>query len=108
MDFDVNALRKKVNEVQKEIAAKKKVWFRANFTWWIFNVFVQAKEPADDLVAVKKEIDAQVENKKKEAKEFEIKMRQKASTVGNIVGKDAPVSLTEVSDLPCRILVWKN
>jgi len=58
---------------------------------------LQAKEPADELVATKKEIDAQVEKKKKEAKEFEIKMRQKASTVGNIVGKNAPVSLTEVS-----------
>ncbi|PPQ84928.1 hypothetical protein CVT26_008584, partial [Gymnopilus dilepis] len=78
MDFDTNALRKKVNEVQKEIAAKKK-----------------AKENADDLVATKKEIDAQVEAKKKEAKEFEALMRQKASTVGNIVGKNVPVSLTE-------------
>jgi seryl-tRNA synthetase len=68
----------------------------------ILNVFLQAKQPADDLVAVKKEIDTQVEDKKKEAKEFEIKMRQKASTVGNIVGKDAPVSLTEVSDLQVR------
>ena len=57
----------------------------------------QAKQPADDLVATKKEIDAQVEEKKKEAREFEIKMRQKASTVGNIVGKNVPVSLTEVS-----------
>ena len=56
----------------------------------------QAKQPADDLVATKKEIDAQVEEKKKEAREFEIKMRQKASTVGNIVGKNVPVSLTEV------------
>ncbi|KAF8878809.1 hypothetical protein CPB84DRAFT_1817478 [Gymnopilus junonius] len=78
MDFDTNALRKKVNEVQKEISAKKK-----------------AKEPADDLVAAKKEIDAQVEAKKKESKEFEVLMRQKASTVGNIVGKNVPVSLTE-------------
>lgn len=47
-------------------------------------------------MAAKKEIDAQVEAKKKEAKEFEIKMRQKAGTIGNIVGKNAPVSLTEV------------
>ncbi|KAG5639750.1 hypothetical protein H0H81_000030 [Sphagnurus paluster] len=78
MDFDTNALRKKVNEVQKQIAAKKK-----------------AKESADDLVAAKKEIDAEVEARKKEAKEFEIKMRQKASTIGNIVGPNAPVSLTE-------------
>lgn len=27
VDFDTNALRKKVNEVQKQIAAKKKVCF---------------------------------------------------------------------------------
>ena len=47
-------------------------------------------------MATKKEIDAQVEAKKKEAKEFEALMRQKASTVGNIVGKNVPVSLTEV------------
>ncbi|KAF8352086.1 hypothetical protein F5887DRAFT_933888 [Amanita rubescens] len=78
MDYDTNMLRKKVNEVQKEISAKKKV-----------------KEPADDLVAAKKEIDAQVEAKKKEAKEFEIRMRQKAGTVGNIIGKNVTVSLTE-------------
>jgi seryl-tRNA synthetase len=64
-------------------------------------MYSQAKEPADDLVAAKKEIDDQVEAKKKEAKEFEAKMRQKASTVGNIVGKNVPVSLTEVSDTVC-------
>lgn len=56
----------------------------------------QAKESADDLVAEKKEIDAQVEAKKKEAKDFEVTMRQKASKIGNIVGKNVPVSLTEV------------
>ncbi len=56
---------------------------------------MQAKQPADDLVTAKKEIDAQVEAKKKEAKEFEIRMRQKAGTVGNIIGKNVPVSLTE-------------
>lgn len=48
-------------------------------------------------MAEKKAIDDQVEAKKKEAKEFEVKMRQKAGTIGNIVGKNAPVSLTEVS-----------
>jgi len=48
MDFDTNALRKKVNEVQKEISAKKK-----------------AKEAADELVAAKKELDTQVEDRKK-------------------------------------------
>ncbi|KAF8892950.1 hypothetical protein BD779DRAFT_1507933 [Infundibulicybe gibba] len=85
MDFDTNALRKKVNEVQKEIAAKKK-----------------AKQPADELVAAKKEIDARVEAKRKETKEFEIKMRHKAGTIGNIVGKNAPVSLTEDDNVTLR------
>ncbi|KAG6907529.1 hypothetical protein DXG01_008565 [Tephrocybe rancida] len=85
MDFDTNALRKKVNEVQKQIAAKKK-----------------AKESADELVAEKKAIDAEVEAKKKEAKEFEIKMRQKAGTIGNIVGPNAPVSLTEDDNVTVR------
>ncbi|KAF9530547.1 seryl-tRNA synthetase [Crepidotus variabilis] len=78
MDFEINNLRKQVNDVQKEISAKKK-----------------AKENADELVASKKEIDTQVEIRKKDAKEFEIKMRQKAGTIGNIVGKAVPVSLTE-------------
>ncbi|KAG6830196.1 hypothetical protein H0H92_001783 [Tricholoma furcatifolium] len=85
MDFDTNALRKKVNEVQKQIAAKKK-----------------AKESADELVAEKKAIDEQVAAKLKEAKEFEIKMRQKASTIGNIVGPNAPVSLTEDDNVTLR------
>ncbi len=56
----------------------------------------QAKENADELVAKKKDLDAQVAAKRAEAKEMEAKMRQKASTAGNIVGKDVPVSMTEV------------
>ena len=48
----------------------------------------------------KKQLDAQVEAKRKETKEYEITMRQKASTAGNIVGKDVPVSSTEVIDHP--------
>lgn len=96
VDYDTNALRKKVNEVQKEISAKKKVGIDLIVTQVTDDGLNQAKQSADDLVAVKKEIDAQVEEKKKEAREFEIKMRQKASTVGNIVGKNVPVSLTEV------------
>jgi seryl-tRNA synthetase len=57
---------------------------------------VQAKENADDLVASKKELDAQVEANRKKTKEFEVKMRQLTATVGNVVGKDVPVSQTEV------------
>ncbi|PIL29037.1 hypothetical protein GSI_09085 [Ganoderma sinense ZZ0214-1] len=78
LDFEANNLAKSVNTVQKEIAAKKK-----------------AKENADELVAKKKEIDAQVIAKRNEAKDVEAKMRQRASTVGNIVAKGVPVSLTE-------------
>ena len=60
---------------------------------------VQAKENADELVARKKELDEQVAAKRAESKEHEAKMRQKASTVGNIVGSGAPVSLTEVCNM---------
>jgi seryl-tRNA synthetase len=38
-----------------------------------------------------------VDAKRKETREFEVEMRKKASTVGNLVAKDVPVSLTEVS-----------
>ncbi|TFK75690.1 seryl-tRNA synthetase [Pluteus cervinus] len=86
MDFEINGLRKQVNEVQKNISAKKK-----------------AKEPADDLVAAKKKIDEEVEVKKKQAKDFEVEMRKKASNVGNIVNKDVPVSLTEDDNVTLRM-----
>ncbi|KAH8829105.1 seryl-tRNA synthetase [Flagelloscypha sp. PMI_526] len=78
MDFDASTIAKQGNVIQKEIGAKKK-----------------AKENADDLVAKKKEIDAQVDAARKAAKEFEAKMRHKAGTVGNIVGPNAPTSQTE-------------
>ncbi|KAI0752707.1 serine-tRNA ligase [Daedaleopsis nitida] len=78
LDYEANNLAKSVNSVQKEIAAKKK-----------------AKENAEELVAKKKDIDAQVLAKRAEAKELEAVMRQKASNAGNIVGKDVPVSMTE-------------
>ncbi|KAI0325504.1 serine-tRNA ligase [Cubamyces sp. BRFM 1775] len=84
LDFDASNLAKEVNAVQKEIAAKKKV------------------QNADELVAKKKGIDAQVVAKRAEAKELEAKMRQKASTVGNIVGKNVPVSLTEDDNATLR------
>jgi seryl-tRNA synthetase len=56
----------------------------------------QAKENADDLLAEKKAIDAQVDAKRKDARDAELAMRQKASTIGNIVNKGVPVSQTEV------------
>jgi seryl-tRNA synthetase len=60
----------------------------------------QAKENADDLLVEKKAIDAQIDAKRKEAREAEQAMRQKAGTIGNIVNKGVPVSQTEVRYLP--------
>jgi len=85
MDYESSQLSKKINALQKEIGAKKK-----------------AKENADDLVAAKKELDAQVEANRKKTKEFEVNMRQRAGTIGNIVGKDVPVSLTEDDNVTLR------
>lgn len=53
-------------------------------------------------MAKKKELDGAKERKLKETKEFVQAMRVKASTVGNIVGKAVPVSMTEVSLLCYR------
>ncbi|KAI6145041.1 serine-tRNA ligase [Pisolithus tinctorius] len=75
MDFDVNGLSKQVNA---------------------------AKESADDLVAQKKALDVQVDERRKETRDYEIKMRQKASMVGNLVAKDVPVSLTEDDNVTLR------
>lgn len=57
------------------------------------------------MVATKKGLDAKVEAIRKDAKELEATMRQKASLVGNIVGKDVPVSQTEVRTLLTHILL---
>ncbi|KAF7366643.1 Serine-tRNA ligase [Mycena sanguinolenta] len=67
MEFDAARAKKEVNDIQKEISAKKKV-----------------KEPADDLVAAKKELDVKVDAIRKDAKELEAKMRQKASLDDNV------------------------
>lgn len=68
----------------------------------------QAKEPAEDLVAQKKLLDAEVEAKRKETRDYELVMRQKASNVGNLVAKDVPVSLTEVRVSPCSVVHYFN
>ena len=47
-------------------------------------------------MAQKKQLDDEQAKLKIKSKEAEDVMRAKASTVGNLVGKDVPVSLTEV------------
>jgi len=83
--FEENTLSKQINEIQKQIGAKKK-----------------AKENADELVANKKTLDAQLEAMKKATKEYEQEMRKKASTVGNIIAKDVPISQTEDENVTLR------
>lgn len=85
LDFEASGLSKQMNAIQKEIGLKKK-----------------AKENADELVEKKKAFETQVAEKRAESKELEIKMRQKASTVGNLVNKDVPVSLTEDDNATMR------
>lgn len=57
----------------------------------------KAKESADGLIAEKNELDAEKIRAEKTAQEAREALRIKAAGVGNIVYKDVPVSLTEVS-----------
>jgi seryl-tRNA synthetase len=50
-------------------------------------------------VASKKELDEEQAKLKQISKEAEEVMRAKAGTVGNIVAKDVPISLTEVCSI---------
>lgn len=97
VDFEANGLSKQSNALQKQIGLKKKACMSCmcNCTESLTDL-LQAKENADDLLAEKKAIDTQVDAKRKEVREAELAMRQKAGTIGNIVNKDVPVSQTEV------------
>ncbi|KAI9513447.1 serine-tRNA ligase [Russula earlei] len=85
IDFEANGLSKQSNALQKQIGLKKK-----------------AKENADDLLAEKRVIDTQVDAKRKEARDAELAMRQKAGTIGNIVNNGVPVSQTEDDNTTLR------
>ena len=96
VDFDANGLSKQSNALQKQIGLKKKARVFVTITAIALIDLSQAKENADDLLTEKKAIDAQVDAKRKDARDAELAMRQKASTIGNIVNKGVPVSQTEV------------
>lgn len=66
--FELNALQKDVNATQKAITAKRK-----------------AKESADDEMAKKKELDAQVTAFKPKVAEAEEAVRKEARKIGNLV-----------------------
>ncbi|KAN0059627.1 Cytosolic seryl-tRNA synthetase [Thecaphora frezii] len=75
---EIDAIRRQVNTTQAEITKKRK-----------------AKENADEEMKKKKELDAKVAEMKPIVAQAEADMRQKASTIGNIVGDRVPISLTE-------------
>ncbi|CAO1618982.1 unnamed protein product [Sympodiomycopsis kandeliae] len=77
-DFELNGLLKDTNAVQKEITAKKK-----------------AKESADAELEKKKVLDKKVADHRPVVLEKERLMREKAATIGNIVGPQVPISQTE-------------
>jgi seryl-tRNA synthetase len=56
----------------------------------------KAKEPADDLIAEKTQLDEEKSRIEKIAFDAREVLLATAASVGNLVGKDVPVSLTEV------------
>ncbi|KIJ34246.1 hypothetical protein M422DRAFT_75866 [Sphaerobolus stellatus SS14] len=85
LDFELNGLKKENNALQKQIVARKK-----------------AKESADDVLEAKKALGEKIEDFEKRVKETNQLMRHKAGSIGNIVGKGAPVSMTEDDNVTVR------
>lgn len=77
-DFELNQTLKEVNAVQKEITVKKK-----------------AKESADKEMAKKKDLDKKAADLRPVVAEKERLMREKAGSIGNIVGPKVPISQNE-------------
>jgi len=84
-DFEVNQISKRINAKQKEITAKRK-----------------AKEPADDLIAEKTQLDEEKSRVEKIAFDAREELLTTAASVGNLVGKDVPVSQTEDDNVTLR------
>lgn len=73
-----------MNEVQKQIGAKKK-----------------AKENADDLLKQKAELAKEKKDLDDSANEKDIALRKKMNTIGNIVHDSVPVNNNEVCSFLC-------
>ena len=72
-------MNSKINDIQKQIGAKKK-----------------AKENADDLMKQKIDLDKEKKALIESAAEKEVILKKKVSTVGNIVHESVPVNNNEV------------
>ncbi|KAG8778691.1 Cytosolic seryl-tRNA synthetase, partial [Serendipita sp. 398] len=76
--FKLDQINKSINAVQKDITAKKK-----------------AKEDASEFMEKKLALDEEKKEQINVVKESEVKMKIVASTVGNLLYKDVPVSDNE-------------
>ncbi|GJJ14505.1 hypothetical protein Clacol_008769 [Clathrus columnatus] len=85
IDFELNRLNKEANALQKQLVAKKK-----------------ANENIDGILETKKTLSEKIDETKKRSKETEQTMRTKAISIGNIVAKSVPVSLTEDDNVTLR------
>jgi seryl-tRNA synthetase len=78
-NYDASQISSKINEVQKQIGAKKK-----------------AKENADELLQQKIQLEKEKKAMAESALEKEALLKSKLKTVGNIVHDSVPVSDNEV------------
>ncbi|GHJ88793.1 hypothetical protein NliqN6_5195 [Naganishia liquefaciens] len=86
LQFDADALAKKINAQQKEITALRK-----------------AKEDATTQIAEKAELDKQLVALKAQAKDKEAEMNKAAGQIGNIVDERSTVSATEDDNPTLRL-----
>ena len=77
--YSATQINTKINEIQKQIGAKKK-----------------AKENADDLMAQKVELEKEKKGLNESAAEKDVILRNKIRTIGNIVHDSVPVNNDEV------------
>lgn len=85
--YAATQLNSKINDVQKQIGAKKK-----------------AKENADDLMAQKLELEKEKKSLIDSAAEKDVALKKKIGTIGNYVHDSVPVNNNEVrleATFPC-------
>jgi seryl-tRNA synthetase len=77
--YSATQINSKINDIQKQIGAKKK-----------------AKENADDLMKQKVELEKEKKTLIDSAAEKDVALKAKVSTIGNIVHDSVPVNNNEV------------
>lgn len=93
-------MKTKINEVQKQIGAKKKAGFARSVeprnSYIPTNTPVQAKENADELLQQKIELEREYKTLVESATEKDRSLQAKVKSIGNYVHDSVPVSDNEV------------